>query len=878
MSAVKHGIVLAFVLSSLSTAGCSLREQDSADVPPPPARKESADSGLLSVRVLPGLYDLKEYGDTGPGLIVCDPVLKGDGPNRKLAVGLGGWLRFTVMGIPQMGKSPMFNDANIELSRLDDRHIPQTLAHVMPGMGRLGATHAAIGELTENKGAFTLKYQVWDLATKAPAGAEVSASGSSDQITAALPGIARSLAHNAGVSNPSLSLAISDTAADLELVGSAPSDISAWSAQLRAGLAAAASRSSLCAYYSVGAFAGGGGGRAGGQLDGEETLARLAETNVQAMEGPVIYAGSSFFDDRLSQLRTRFPHNYALNRLAAFRSARTGGSARAVPVYTSAVRCNLKNVVAWKLLAASVGSEADELRQGRTGDRINNQEWQRLRQMYQAWDFAASKATQLDPQDGQAWFQVSQASCFAGAYNMAQKALWKSRKLARSGEKSSLYWWGMTIFDPQWLNDSANHTAWAKSIAADRDVTSDERVYIAELLRSHGFQELAEARLSTEAERAQYRRYVQANNARFERQQQAAAKTAQRRPVTRQAAAPQKSTVSTPQPASGQTERLHIIRIPKIPGQQQAQEVKRVIPEGVTPIGKHRKAVPVVAWSPDARLLASGGFDRTVMLWGVEGKQVAALEGHREAVVALAWSWDGKRLASASADGEIRIWDAATHTLSQALHGYSCPVYALAWTNGDGRLVTGGDDGRLCFWDTSSWNITETNKQSGPVRTAAVQPRGNLLIFSVGWGAGGTAHLWDTSQSRLVQDLDASLSEFHQIRWRPDGRQFAAACMDARVRTWDASGRPLGAANVLTGALFLVWSPDNKRIGCYGSDRKIHVLDGATGAEIGEIADTTNTVMALAVDPQSGRLATGGSDGSVLVWTSAAAQLLATGS
>src|SRR5690348_7653787 len=68
----------------------------------------------------------------------------------------------------------------------------------------------------------------------------------------------------------------------------------------------------------------------------------------------------------------------------------------------------------------------------------------------------------------------------------------------------------------------------------------------------------------------------------------------------------------------------------------------------------HPGGVTALAFAPDARLLATGGTDRTVRLWDVaSGREVRRLTGHKDAVCAVAFLAGGKTLVSGSTDGGI---------------------------------------------------------------------------------------------------------------------------------------------------------------------------------------------------------------------------------
>jgi eukaryotic-like serine/threonine-protein kinase len=258
----------------------------------------------------------------------------------------------------------------------------------------------------------------------------------------------------------------------------------------------------------------------------------------------------------------------------------------------------------------------------------------------------------------------------------------------------------------------------------------------------------------------------------------------------------------------------------------------------------HGAAVSGVAWSPNGQRIASASTDQTVQVWdattGPHSLRALALragfnyvvyEGHASAIQTVAWSPDARYIASGGNDNTVCIWDASTKETIAIYHGHSDVVEAITWLPDSLHVASTSNDHTVHVWNIhTNHTIFTYRRRSSVVHAIACSPDGKYCAFA---SSDRTVQIWDISANREVFTYRGHSGDVHAVAWSPDGRYIASAGEDKTVQVWDARYRKQKGATqqqrVFTyryhdGSVWTVaWSPDGQRIASAGEGGDVHV-------------------------------------------------------
>ena len=219
----------------------------------------------------------------------------------------------------------------------------------------------------------------------------------------------------------------------------------------------------------------------------------------------------------------------------------------------------------------------------------------------------------------------------------------------------------------------------------------------------------------------------------------------------------------------------------------------------------HLDIVQSLAFSPDGKWLASGGY-RTVKIWErPTNPQLGKLEGIEGEPQSLAVSPDGKLAAVGEAGGKVKLFDVAAGKVTKTFEGHGGPVSGVAFSSDGALLATGCQDKTFRVFNIADGKELGKTETPAPVNAVAFVLENKQVATG---HADNKLFTWHLPGTEPAPPEDEEPAEGEQAAQGPkpikefgghagaitsllavnNGTQLLSGSQDSTMRHWDANG------------------------------------------------------------------------------------------
>ena len=274
-----------------------------------------------------------------------------------------------------------------------------------------------------------------------------------------------------------------------------------------------------------------------------------------------------------------------------------------------------------------------------------------------------------------------------------------------------------------------------------------------------------------------------------------------------------------------------------------------------------------LVFSPDDKLLVTGGADGEILLWQVDsGKKISSFRAHNDWISSVACIPDGKIIASSSRSNVVKLWDSTTGECLRILRGHKDLAREISFNSNGTILASSSDDLTIKIWDVSTGQCVNTLQgHTSPIWRVKIAPNNKILATG---SIDSSIKIWDISTGSCLNNLDEHKDSILSIAFSHDSQIIASGSKDKIIKIWDTNTGKcitnlIGHTDTIRS---LVFSKDNKNLFSGSTDSTIKIWSVNDGKCLKTIKAHNSRVRKIALNSKDKILASCSDDQTIKLW------------
>ena len=244
----------------------------------------------------------------------------------------------------------------------------------------------------------------------------------------------------------------------------------------------------------------------------------------------------------------------------------------------------------------------------------------------------------------------------------------------------------------------------------------------------------------------------------------------------------------------------------------------------------------------------------------------------------LTFSPDGNTLVSANSEGTLYLWDVNKRVIKAEFIGHTDNIQSIVFSP-DGKTIAssaGWNDKTVRIWDVESREVISILIDgTEEISSLAFSPDGKTLATGAEW-KDSLIKLWDVTTGKLKTTFIGHTGDIKDLAFSPDGKYLVSCAdfLDSTIRVWDTgkeellftiTGHTQGTIGRV-GVNSIAFSSNGQTLASGGSDGTVVLWDVPSYSYKTTLLEHSDSVMSVTFSSDGKTLVSGSWDGTVIIW------------